>query len=851
MSGFSSLPGPLRILVIAAAVVLVLFGVAWAAVTVLLPPARAKQIVRQQLQQALSREVRFEGASVGILPPVRLTVTQPAIAEPGGFARGAAFQARSIHLDLDVFALLGGRVVVRQLVIDGPALHVLLRADGTTNFDGLVKPAPATKPAQKPMDFAVRALVVRDAQVLLDDLKAGRRAAFALGTRLALASEGGGQRYATSGRTLVRNLAFGPLSARRLADLNQSLAKLELALEHRGKFDTRQKRLALERLALGFDRAEIALSGLVDQPGPNARIDLAAKASGVDLGDVLDYLAAADARALSGIRGSGTLACDVRARGSIAPGRLPELTGVLAVRDGAFRYPGAPAGVEALSFTARFAPDSLGIGDLAARVSGQPVRGQLAVTRFANPYVAFALQGNVDLAAVAPMVAPRDTRLAGRAALDVRGRGPAKDPGALAVSGSAALSNVSVESPGLPSRIEKVSGNIAFSQSSANVRRLTATAGKSSLALDGSVQRPLALLAKPETTAPADVRFDLRSPYMDLAELLPTTPGAPFLPNATGGGTVRITRLRNRRLDVADVSAQIALAPAELTVPEFTAKGYGGTVGGSARFNLHDTTRPAFDVKAKVSNVQANDLLSAWTPARDLLKGTLNTTIDLSGAGDDPKELAQTLTALGLAAIAEGTLGPGPSLEAIAAFTKVPAFKTVRIKDGQLPFEVREGRVNFREVSLVGPTGDWKIAGSVGFDGTLDYAVSTTIPTNLVGGLGAGAAVAAGALTDEQGRVLLDLRVTGPAKSPRVAWDRQAMADRLRGRASQAIEEQKQKLEQQARDAVERQRQAAADSLKRALERRTQGISDSLKREAGGILRDFFGRGTRDTATAP
>jgi hypothetical protein len=848
MKWLSSLPWPLRALVVAAAVVLVLFGIAWAAVAILLPPARAKQIVQQQLARALSREVRFDGARVGILPPVRLTVTRPAISEPGGFARGAAFQARSLHLDLDVLALLGGRVVVRELQLDQPELHLVLRADGTTNFDGLVKPAPADAPEAKPMDFDVRALTVRDGQVLVDDLRGARRTALAIGTRLSLSSRRGGERVATSGRTLVRRVAFGPLSAARLADLNQALAKLEITLEHRGVFDTQQKRLALERVALGFDRAEIAVSGIVDDPGPAARIDLAARATGVDLGDVLDYLAAADAKALTGIRGSGVLSCDLRARGALGPGRLPELTGELAIRDGAFRYPGAPAGVDGVAFTARFAPDSLGIGDLQAKVAGQPVRAQLAMTRFADPYVVFALQGDVDLAVVAPMVAPKDTRIAGRAALDVRGRGPAKDPGALAVDGAAKLSNVSVESEGLPKKIEKVSGDIAFTQSSASVRNLAVTAGQSSLTLSGSVRRPLALLGKVGEVAPAEVRFDLRSPHMDLAELLPTTPGAPFLPNASGGGTVQIARLKNQKLDIADVRATVALEPAVLAVPEFSAAGYGGRVGGRARFDLTDTTVPRFDVKATVSNVQANDLLSAWTPAHDLLNGSLSTSIDLAGAGDEPKELARTLTAHGLAAITDGTLGPGPALEAIARFTKMPDLQSLKIRDGTLPFEVREGRVSFREAALAGPTGDWKIVGSVGFDGTIDYAVSTTIPPELVAQLGANAALAAGALADEQGRVLLDLRVTGPAKSPRVSWDRAAMTDRLAGRASQALEEQKRKLEQQARDAIERQKQAARDSLQRVLDRHTKQLSDSLKREAGGLLKDFFGGGRKDTA---
>jgi autotransporter translocation and assembly factor TamB len=61
--------------------------------------------------------------------------------------------------------------------------------------------------------------------------------------------------------------------------------------------------------------------------------------------------------------------------------------------------------------------------------------------------VRFAVKGNLDLAAVAPLVAPQNTKLAGRAAVDVRGSGRAKDPGSLALDGDATLTGVSVESP--------------------------------------------------------------------------------------------------------------------------------------------------------------------------------------------------------------------------------------------------------------------------------------------------------------------------------------------------------------------------------------------------------------------
>ncbi len=834
--------GPGRLLLALAIALVVVIGAAWAALAIFFPPARVRALVQAQLSSALAREVRFDDATIGLWPPVRITVRGLRLAEPGGLANGAAFEAGTLHLDLDVAALLVRRVVVRRLALERPALHLVLRADGGTNLDGLAAappPGAAGKPAAAPMDLSVRALVIDGARVLIDDLKSRRRIAAHVSATLDFDLERGGTRIATGGETRISALAFGPLSAARLSELDQSLAKIEWRIQHRGKYDAATRRLALERLALGFGRTDVAFSGVMNDPGPNAALDFTARGRNLDLGEILAALSAADAKALSGVRGGGMLDFDLAVRGRLGSPRPPTLTGVVRVTKGALRYPGAPAGVDAIAFTARLAPDSLGIGDLTARVSGQPVRAQLVVTGFADPYVRFTVDGDLDLAAVGPLVAPKDTKLGGRAAVDVRGQGRARDPGTIALDGRARLTDVSVESPSLPKKVEKIGGSLAFSQERATVSALTAQAGASSFTLDATVARPLALMAKPDSVPPSDVNFTLRSPHLDLAELLPAGPGAPLLPNARGAGRVEIARLINQKLDVTNVVANLALSPGVLEVPSFGLDGYGGAVKGTARFDLRDAARPIYVVKSTVDSVEADRLLSAWTPAKGLLHGALNTTLDFSGQGLTPEDIKRSLTAVGLAALANGTLGPGPSLDAIAAFTKIPAFKSVTFHDMKLPFRVEHGRVVTDAVTLKGNNGEWKLSGAIGLDGALDYAVSTTLPPEAVARLGAKGALAAGALADDQGRMLLDFRVTGPARSPRVAWDPDAMRSRLAGRASELLDAQRARLADQAREALlNSQKPAAGDSARVA--------TPTLRQAAGDILKGFFG-GAKDT----
>lgn len=840
---------------------ILLIAVAWAALFILLPPGRAQEIVKSQLSRRLEREVSFEGVALSIWPPVRLSVKELELAEPEGFERGPAFAAKSVDLDLDAVALLLKRQVkVRRLELVEPALHLVLNPDGTTNFEGMVKAEPKEPAPRRAMDLDIREFKVANGGIVLDDVGAKRRTSFKIDTRTDLRYErapgaaGSGERIATGGETVIRELMLGPIAATNSSELDQGLAKLEWKLEHKGKYDAPTKRLALEDLALQLGNAKFSLSGLVDDVGKQPRYDLKAKGSDVDLQQLLAWVAVADAQAVHGLSGRGRLSFDVAARGVHRAGAIPQVTGTAKLAKGAFMYEGAAGDVKDLSFDVQFQPDRITVPNVRGVVAGQLVMGRVQLSRLADPLVDFAVRGNLDLSAVGPLVAPPDAKLAGTALVDLSGRGRAKDPGALALAGAAILKDVSVENAKLPKKIEKVNGRIDFSRARAVVRGLSVQAGKSSYVLDATVTRPLASIAEIGKVDPAVSTFTFRSHHLDLADLLPTAPGAPYLPNVVGGGKVAIDRLIQGKLDVTGVQADVKLSPGALESPAFTFAGYGGRVSGNARFDLTDTKTPRYLVHAIVDKVKAADILRTWTPVENLVEGTLSSTFDFSGAGSSPEMLRRTLVLKGLAALADGRIRPGAAMEEIARVVRVPKLKDSPIAATEFPFRVESGRVITDAVTIRGPNGDeHKLAGAAGFDGSLDYAVSLTLPPAAVQALDARSAMAAGALMDPQGRMILDLRVTGTAKAPRVALDTRAMAERVAGRASDLLADQREKIEKDAREAA---RQILAEKLggqrdSTAKPVTPEAIRDTLRTAARDLLDGFLGKKKKPLPAPP
>ncbi|MFM8559753.1 MAG: hypothetical protein ACKOC6_09180, partial [bacterium] len=150
----------------------VLAGVAWAALAVLLPPARARVV-----------------AARGARGAVRVTVRALEVAEPGGFDAGSLFACEAVRLDLDPWALWARRVRVQRLHVDSPTLHVAVRADGSSNLDGLV-PADTAVAAGPALALEVREFRVRDGRVLVDHAPSGRRVLATVVTRASLETRG-------------------------------------------------------------------------------------------------------------------------------------------------------------------------------------------------------------------------------------------------------------------------------------------------------------------------------------------------------------------------------------------------------------------------------------------------------------------------------------------------------------------------------------------------------------------------------------------------------------------------------------------------------------------------------------
>lgn len=230
---------------------------------------------------------------------------------------------------------------------------------------------------------------------------------------------------------------------------------------------------------------------------------------------------------------------------------------------------------------------------------------------------------------------------------------------------------------------------------------------------------------------------------------------------------MRIGELRNRGLIVRDVSVPVRFAQGKLVADPIRGAIGGGTVEGALDV-AGVGTRPAFTLHLDLKQVPVEDVVSGLLPVRLPITGTLSDVVDLRGSGYPGPEAAATMSGTVAGKVERGLLKQNAALKQLrqalggGSPAEVP-FQTilhsVRIGDGKLLLDKVTGDLG-RDV--------FSIAGSVGFDQNLNLSAILRLSPSRVEGGGFLAQLASYG-KDAEGRVPVEVKITGSALSPKVS----------------------------------------------------------------------------------
>ncbi|MFP3981078.1 MAG: AsmA family protein, partial [Desulfobacterales bacterium] len=728
-------------------------------------PERIRRTVVPLAEKSLDRKVEIGDIRIRLFSGVSIENLQVRMRE--GDARFVS--AESLVLRYQLLPLLKKQVVIDEVLLKNPTIHVIRNADGSFNFSDLLKNKQETAAAAEKPDLAqagkgpavnllVSTVKISDGQLEFTDRTVGAepfeyRASGLMG----------------SAKDISLEKAFAFDMTARLNDADFSVS---------GTFNTASGKIQAN--------AELKELSAVDF-APYFRQHLPGRLSSADL-DV-DASITGDARAMD-------------SAGSIRASRINmELD---ALPDAPVRN--AQCRLE-YDLSANLAEEEIQIRRADMDINGIAVSASGDVLQYASaPRLDIALTlpetGVREIVSAVPEnlvseVARMDP--AGTVAADVRIAGSVDQPKALIKNGKIRLDRVQASAGGLrPSAIGAV--NLSAEKIFAN--GLQVKLGEDTVSVDAEVTKFF--------SAPVHVTHRAHAGHLDLDALIAAAgqdkggaqdPGAdksggrektpaanevgPFDLPLRVDGSIEADRARYRDLPITDLLIHYRLADNVLTVDRMSAKLAQGQAKGDARVDLAQKGLD-YDVNLDLAGIQSGPVASAfYRKAAGMFSGTADIQGRIRGRGVSMADIRKNLNGQTDFRISDGRID-SPALAGGLA-------DTLGIKRlDALDFDVFRGNLRI-ESGKIRINGDYdsndvkmKPTGTIGLDGSLGIDLNLTLAPDLSTRLPKDSPVAR-LMADKQGWTQIPVRVSGDVSGPRFSLDRSRLQDQLKQKATEKV----------------------------------------------------------------
>ncbi|HEY5414435.1 MAG TPA: AsmA-like C-terminal region-containing protein [Gemmatimonadaceae bacterium] len=847
--------------------------------------------VKTEVNSALEARVDWHGAGLslfGDFPNLTLRLDDLSIAGKRLFAGDTLARIHRLGVVLDIGSVLrnyraGDAIVVRSIELERPVIALKVLEDGSANWDITKKTAPTTQKAPSPFKVSLRKLDISNATISLDDRKS-RLFASLVGYRQSLSGD-----FATDLFTLATR-AHGESVTVRFAGIPY-LNHVALDLAADVNADMRNKKFTLAKNEIRLNDLRLALTGSAAMRGDDVALDLSFNTPRTDFRHILSLVPAIYMRDFQKLKTAGVLTLSGQVKGDYGDKAFPSFSVNANVANGAFQYPDLPLPARDIALDLKLRNPGGDVDSTMVRldrfhaaIGGQPIDGALVLrTPISDPDVDLRLTGKLDLANLRKTVKLASVKeLTGKIDADVAVRTrmsyvDRKQYDRIAARGNLGVRDLTLKSADLPRDVAVTEASLQISPQRADLRSFSAQIGSSDVQLSGYVENllPFALRGDPLRGNATFVsqRFNLDEWKSDDSLTIIQVPG-----NIDFGLQATVGELIYGKLKMTNARGALRVKDKRATLDNFTMNTLGGSIGVSGFYETVDSVRPTFDTQVQLKSVDIPSAFSALTtvqmlaPVAKFARGNVSTDLHLAGAlGKDMLPLFNVLDGKGALKTSDLVIQGLPLLGKIADAIKLEQLRNPTLDSLRASVQIKAGRVQVNPFTVRAGRSALQVAGSHGFDQSLQYTLGLRVAR---ADLGAAANQAIASLISRAGRtglnlqaadtVVLGIKVGGTITSPTVQTNladlvastgqsvkqaaQQAVAqqvDSLKEKADSAADEARKKAQAQAEQMIAQAEQQAA-----AIRAEAQKLADTVRFEANTRADSLVARTTNPIAKA-
>lgn len=758
------------------------------------------KLVKEEGNKMLNAQFDFRTLNISLLrnfPSASVSLEDFWLKGTGPFENDTLIQAGELTAAVNLFSLFGdGGYDISRIIVKDTRVHAIVLEDGRPNWD-VMKPSPdAETPedetAQETFRIKLQKLSVDNLSVVYDDRQGG---VFADLSRLEADCSGD----FGSDRTVVDLKMETPSLTCRTGGiplLNKVSLEADMDVDADlagGKFTLRENMLRLNAIQLNLD-------GWLAQTKQGMDMDLRLNTNEVGFKELLSLIPAIYAKDFQDLKTDGKVTLNAFARGSMEGNtKVPQFEVNLDVKDAMFRYPSLPAGVEKINISAlvRNAGGPLDATEISVApfdfvLAGNPFSLNATVkTPVSDPDFHLTARGKLDLGKVKEVYPLDDMQLNGlvQADLELGGRLSMVEKEQfeqMQAKGSLRLNQMKLVLKDMPP-VDIQQSVFTFSPRYLQLSETTVNIGKNDLTLDSRFENYLGYALKGSTLKGT---LNVSSNHLNLNDFMSadTTATVAEVPADTVAmGVIRVPEnidfqmqaafreLLFDKMTLTDGKGTLLVRNGTVDMRNLSFNTMGGSVTMNGAYAAPQNKQPelnaAFDMR-NISFAQAYQdlgLVQQLAPIFAGLKGNFSGNLQIDTPLDATMSpVMSAVQGKGALSTKDLSLSGVKFIDQVADIVKKPSLKEIKVKDLNIDFEIKDGRVTTKPFDLKLGDYNMNLSGSTGLDQTIDYTGKITMPAD--------------GIASKLGTV--DMTIGGTFTSPKVGID---MASLARNAAEQAL----------------------------------------------------------------
>ena len=706
--------------------------------------------------------------------------------------------ADKILLSFSLLDVYYGRYKIAQTLIENAELHLVIREDGENNFT-IINPSKDTIQVKSNVSFNLEGATLKKVRVIFEN-KINHQVydVFCTKGEANFLSNNGSWGVKVGGDFYVNKISV---------DSQNYLAEREIILKSSLIFDKETGYYKVEPSDIIIGSSNFNLEGKFGiKTGQDITLSLNGKHTTIQT--IVSLLPKEYSKKLGVYKSEGNIYFKGQLKGKVNSHYAPEAVFDFGCSNTSFYHPDLSKKIENISFNGRYSNGKKSRGELSylhlkdvqGSIDGRTFTSDLEVRDFTNPYIKFNFNGSFNLASLKQIFKSETFEsLSGELKTDMFFEGYKKHLDhkytldKVTSYGNLEIDNCNFTTKGKSFTVRNLNTQFSFDNKAVYLHELTAQAQGQDIKLKGNLSHYLMYLAGTSNDLEGELQLYANSLDLEKLIILPEK-SASESSSGSGGKSIipkeakfyfqcDVKKVVYKKFSSTNLTGRVFMNQNIFTATNIMMKSGGGSFKLDGKMDFSNPSSSLFTGKARCKDVNVDSVLYMFDSfgqqflTQDHLKGQITLDADLYvPMNQDNHIITKGLKTLLNVSIKNGELNNFDPMKKLARFIDAKELANIRFSELKNTIRIENEVIYIPDMEIKSNINTVGIIGTQTFAGAMDYKLRVSLKNFNKKDPDA----VFGAIKEEGTNTTLFLTIKGDADNCVVAYDKQAVKDKVK-----------------------------------------------------------------------